>query len=75
MSNQVYHLVVFLAALAALLAIILTGHDSSGSLTAIVTQLAAGVVGGSGAAALGNLIAPPSTTPVINVTPPAGSKS
>jgi hypothetical protein len=70
-NNQLYHLIVFIAALGALLAIILTGHDGSGSLTTLVTQIAAGVLGGSGASALGNLVAPPTNT----ASAPTASKS
>lgn len=51
MSNQLYHLIVFLACLGSLLALIITGHDNS----PIINSLLTGGVGGSAVGAFGKL--------------------
>ncbi len=52
MNQLTFHLIVFLATLAAVVTIILTGHDSS----PLVTNLLAGAIGGSGGAGVGTLL-------------------
>lgn len=56
MNTQVYHLVTLVIAVAALLTLILTGHDGNGSITAVLNSVLGGVVGGSAGVVVGNIV-------------------
>lgn len=70
MNQSVYHLVVFVASLAALLALVITGHDNNIVLVSGLT----GIIGATGANASGNLFSlPTSVLPNNVVTSPKGT--
>lgn len=56
MNNTVYHLVVFLTSLAAVVALLVTGHANP-DLQPLLANLIGGAMGGSGVAAIGGAIA------------------
>lgn len=74
LDQSIYHLVIFLASLASLTALILTGHDNSPLLHQITGGLLGGVIGGSGAGAaplIGRFFAGPPSPP----SPPPARQS
>jgi hypothetical protein len=56
MNQQVYHLATLLISVAAILILILTGHDVNGGLDALLTSVVGGIAGGSAGFSVGNLV-------------------
>ena len=56
MNQQLYHLATLLISVAAILVLILTGHDANGGLDALLTSVVGGIAGGSAGFSVGGLV-------------------